>query len=135
MKYRLKVGKRYIIAYLFEMIAVIAILSSTDTFSLADALRFTTAIGVCIAIPLTLLYYRTFIILDKRNMTVYYLGFIKKVVSLEDVEVISKNFSGGGTLALSSDKLLLKVSEKEVPISIHDKEQFLSSIYEYKNNE
>lgn len=135
MKYRLKIDKRYILAYLIEIIAIIVILSSFDMFSIGDATRFAIAMGAILSIPLIGLYYGTYIILDKESMIIYYFGFIKRTVPLEELDIVSTNYSGRGNLALSSDKMLLRVAEKEVALSICNSDQFISSVNQLKSKE
>lgn len=135
MKYRLKIDKRYILAYFVEMIAIIVILSSFDMFSIGDAARFVIAVCVILSIPLIGLYYGTYIILNKESMIIYYFGFIKRIILLDELDVVSTNYSGIGTLALSTDKMLLRVAEKEVALSICNSDQFISSVNQLKSKE
>lgn len=135
MKYRLKIDKRYILAYFVEMIALIAILSSFEMFSIGDATRVVIAIGALLSILFIGLYYGTYIILDKESMTIYYFGFIKKTIPLKELKIVSTNYSGRGTLALSTNKMLLRVAEKEVAVSICDSDQFILSVNLLKSKE
>lgn len=133
MKYRLKVDKIYIFAYLAEIFAVFIILSLFDHFNLSEVLCFTAIAGIIISIPIIGLYYGTYFKVDQDTVSIFYFGFIKKSVPIEHIAVVNHNYDGRGTLSLSEDKLLIKVHDRLVPVSIMDALGFTERIEIYRN--